>query len=173
MKSYQLIKGRVIDFEGSRKTGIQQASFIDFNNFEVIQYGEFLSSDGKFLDWLIENNEDLDIDYWVAHNSNVERNLIREHAPYRPSTGIRKQELSWGPWVDTLTIYKKLYPDLDDYSLQCLGKKFLLIDEIDKVAQRLCLRTKKTYHQSMFDCVVTFLLTKRIKNLVNLSLFLC
>lgn len=172
MKSFQLIKGRVIDFEGSRKTGIQQASFIDFEDFEVIKHGEFLPSDGKFFDWLIENNLDVDIDYWVAHNANVERNLIKEHAPYRPSLGMGRRELSWGPWIDTLKIYRMLYPDLGDYNLQSLGEKFLLVNDIEKVAQSLCLRTMKSYHQSMFDCVVTFLLIKRLKNSVNLNLFL-
>jgi hypothetical protein len=42
MIACKLKNGRVIDFEGSKNSGIQQASYIDFVNFDIINYSEFL-----------------------------------------------------------------------------------------------------------------------------------
>ena len=78
MIACKLKNGRVIDFEGSKNSAIQQASYIDFVNFDIINYSEFLCSDGVFSDWLIRTSS-YKIDYWVAHNANVEQNLIKRH----------------------------------------------------------------------------------------------
>ncbi|MEK9772709.1 MAG: hypothetical protein VW907_03130 [Opitutae bacterium] len=172
MTAFQFKKGRVIDFEGSKNTGIQQASLIDFVNFAIVNHSEFLCSDGPFRDWLVADSSLYKIDYWVAHNANVERNLIKQHTPYKSKNSSSFGEITWGPWIDTLVVYKALYPNLKDYSLERLSFDFLKLEEINKLVTRMCDRTGKKFHQSMYDCVVTFLLLERLHRSVDLSLFL-
>ena len=172
MIACKLKNGRVIDFEGSKNSGIQQASYIDFVNFDIINYSEFLCSDGVFSDWLITNTSSYKIDYWVAHNANVEKNLIKDHAPYRANFSTFSKEIQWGPWIDTLTLYQTLYPNLQDFRLQILSKEFLISSEIDSLVEQLCNRTGKKFHQSMFDSIITFLLLRRLRDSIDLSLFM-
>ena len=171
MKVSQFKHGRVIDFEGTKKKGVKQAAIIDYIDFKIIGSSEYLQSDNRFREWI---NTDIDlnqIDYWVAHNINVEQNMIKKYTPYKTFNEITG--VNWGPWIDTLQVYKNLYPKLTDYSLKNLGDIFLSKKEIDDLAAEKCIRTQKKYHQSMYDCIVTFLLLKRIGAKINLRLFLC
>ena len=77
MKASQFRYGRVIDFEGTRKNGIQQASIIDFSDFKIVRSSEYLKSDDKFNEWINTDSHLSHIDYWVAHNINVEKSIIR------------------------------------------------------------------------------------------------
>jgi DNA polymerase III alpha subunit (gram-positive type) len=172
MIACKLKNGRVIDFEGSKNSGIQQASYIDFVNFDIINYSEFLCSDGVFSDWLITNTSSYKIDYWVAHNANVEQNLIKRHTPYKRKTSSNSNQIIWGPWIDSLAVYKTLYPKLNDYSLQSLSSEFLQKEKIGHLVSTMCNRTGKRFHQSMYDCIITFLLLKRLDSCVDLNLFL-
>ena len=112
---------------------------------------EYLKSDDKFNEWINTDSHLSHIDYWVAHNINVEKSIIKKYTPYKTFNEITG--VSWGPWIDTLKIYKNLYPKLADYSLANLGFVFLQEKEIDHLAKKLCVRTKNKYHQSMYDCV--------------------
>lgn len=172
MKALQSKIGRVIDFEGNRTKGIQQASLIDFTDFEIIHCSEFLNTDGIFTDWILSSTCNYQIDYWVAHNANVEKNLIKDHAPYRANFSTFSKEIQWGPWIDTLTLYQTLYPNLQDFRLQILSKEFLISSEIDSLVEQLCNRTGKKFHQSMFDSIITFLLLRRLRDSIDLSLFM-
>lgn len=172
MKAFKLKRGRIIDFEGSRKNGIQQASFIDIQDYKITNHSEYLATDGIFSDWVVSSTSLYQIDYWVAHNANVEINLIKEHTPYKLLSSSSINSLSWGPWIDTLYIYRKLYPDLQNLSLQNLSNEFLNESEICSLASQLCIRTGKRFHQSMFDCLITYLLLIRLSGSVDLALFL-
>lgn len=134
--------------------------------------GEYLKTDGTFSDWMVTHTTNYKIDYWVAHNANVEINLIHEYTPYTSNYMAGDNQLAWGPWIDTLHVYKTLYPTFNDFSLQNLSKEFLVLNEIYHLADRLCVRTGKKFHQSMFDCVVTYMLLIRLIKTVNLNLFL-
>ena len=92
--------------------------------------------------------------------------------PYFKNTSVTEGNMVWGPWIDTLKIYKKLYPNLTEYSLKNLCDVFLSKREINVLSEIYCKRSKKTFHQSMFDCLVTFKLIERLKNKVELALFL-
>jgi len=164
--------GRVIDFEGSFRTGIQQASIIDFKNFQVINTKEYIGSDGRFSDWLLENTHHCQIDYWVAHNVPVEKNMVNKHTPYRNNLNRNESTTNWGPWLDTLKVYKSLYPSINNYALNNLRKNFIDAYKIEVLANKYCKRTQKKIHHSMFDSIITFLLLERLQNKINLSLFL-
>jgi len=162
----------VIDFEGSRKTGIQQASVLSFRNFDIIDAHEFLKDDGSFNDWMIKLLSKNPIDFWVSHNITVEKNFLTSQMPYFISSYLNNDNLTWGPWIDTLEIYKCLYPNLSEYSLNKLSANFLSKEEINSLSEAYCKRTKTTFHQSLFDCLVTFKLFERLKNKVDLAFFL-
>lgn len=164
--------GRVIDFEGSKKAGIQQAAVIDFYNFKIISSKEYNLIDGNFRDWLVDITRGIQIDYWVAHNTHVEKLFITESAPYRVNTGCQNKDITWGPWIDTLKIYRTLYPRIEDYTLKNLAKKFLNLEKINEIADRVCEKNSKSFHHAMYDSLITYELLKRLHAKINLGLFL-
>ena len=172
MKSLKEKFGRVIDFEGSRKSGIQQASIIDFRSFSVIRSHEYLKGDGVFNDWILDLINKTPNDFWVSHNISIEKNLLTSQMPYLIKTSYNKDNIFWGPWLDSLKVYKKLYPNLTDYNLRNLCDIFLTKEEIAVLTKAYCKRSKKAYHQSTFDCLVTFKLIERLKDKVDLAFFL-
>lgn len=171
MKAFNKKIGRVIDFEGSLKTGIQQAAIIDFSDFCIFDSKEYLNIDGNFKDWIIKNTNQNQIEIFVAHNIQIEKNIINKYIPYKSSINENHTTLKWGPWVDTLLIYKALYPNINSYKLNNLGRLFLNQVKIKTLAKKLCKRTKVRSHQSMYDAVLTFLLLERLKNKIDISLF--
>ena len=172
MTAFEKKRGRVIDFEGSTSVGIQQASIIDFKNSEIINSKEYLKDDGEFSGWFAKNTENSEIEIWVAHNFTVEKNLIAQNAPYKNNLLSMSSSMQWGPWIDTLIIYKRLYPNLEKYTLSDLKLRFLDVKKIERIAQRLCKRTKPKPHQSMYDAIVTYLLLDRLRTKVDFNLFL-
>ena len=172
MKALKEKFGRVIDFEGSRKSGIQQASIIDFKSFSVIRSHEFLKGDGDFNDWILDVIDKSPNDFWVSHNISIEKNLLTSQMPYLRNASFNKGNITWGPWVDSLKGYKKLYPNLIDYNLKDLCEIFLTKEEIAPLSKVYCKRSKIAYHQSTFDALVTFMLLERLKDKVDLAFFL-
>ena len=172
MKALKEKFGRVIDFEGSRKSGIQQASIIDFKSFTVIRSHEFLKDDGNFNDWILNLINNGPNDFWVSHNISIEKNLLTSQMPYLRNSSSNKDSITWGPWLDSLKVYKKLYPNLNNYNLKNLSEIFLTKEEIADLSKVYCKRSKKAYHQSTFDSLVTFKLIKRLKDKVDLAFFL-
>ena len=164
--------GRVIDFEGSKKAGIQQAAIIDFCDFKITNSKEYNLIDGNFREWLIDITGGIQIDYWVAHNAHVEKLFITESAPYKVNTGCQSKVLTWGPWIDTLKIYRTLYPQIEDYTLKNLAVRFLSLEKISVIANRICKKNPKSFHQAMYDCLITYELLKRLHAKINLGLFL-
>ena len=172
MKALKEKFGRVIDFEGSRKSGIQQASIIDFKSFSVIRSHEFLKGDGDFNDWILDVIDKSPNDFWVSHNISIEKNLLTSQMPYLRNASFNKGNITWGPWVDSLKVYKKLYPNLIDYNLKDLCEIFLTKEEISTLSKEYCKRSKIAYHQSTFDALVTFMLLERLKDKIDLAFFL-
>jgi len=165
--------GRVIDLEGSIESGVRQASCIDFKNFKIINSNEYLKDDGLFSTWLSNYTDSYSVGFWVAHNSMIEKNIISKFAPYKNNLARDFRTIKWGPWLDTLTVYKKIYPNLKNYTLRDLKFTFGLECKVEDLASSLCKRTAVKQHESMYDCIVTYLLLYRIKDQVDLKLFLC
>ena len=172
MKALKEKFGRVIDVEGSRKSGIQQASIIDFKSFSVIRSHEYLNVDGDFNNWILNLINNSPNDFWVSHNISIEKNLLTHQMPYLRNSSLNKDSITWGPWLDSLKIYKKLYPNLTDYNLKNLSEIFLTKGEIANLSKVYCKRSKKAYHQSTFDGLVTFKLIERLRDKVDLAFFL-
>jgi DNA polymerase III alpha subunit (gram-positive type) len=172
MITFESSIGRVIDIEGSIVLGVRQASYLDFENFKIINSKEYLGNDGLFSNWLSNCNNCKSVSYWVAHNCMVEKNIITKFAPYKNNLENQYNKMEWGPWVDTLKIYKILYPNLNNYTLTNLKKVFDLEQRVVELASKFCKRTGVKQHESMYDCIVTYLLLQRINDFVDLNSFL-
>lgn len=101
------------------------------------------------------------VDLFCAHHASVEKNLLKNAWPYRPIRS-ENQNLDWGPWADTLCLYKKLYPDIADYSLANLIATFGLNDELEKKALTACPEGRKNYHCALYDTLASALLLTRL-----------
>ena len=144
----------MIDFEGSRKTGIQQASVLSFRNFDIIDAHEFLKDDGSFNDWMIKLLSKNPIDFWVSHNITVEKNFLTSQMPYFISSYLNNDNLTWGPWIDTLEIYKCLYPNLtvNTASRICVPCFLVKREKLMSLSEAFIAKDRKTtFHQSMYS----------------------
>ncbi len=106
----------------------------------------------------------------MAHNSHIEKNLIRKYFPYQidPTTEtIRKHK-----WIDTLTVYRKLYPNLENYDLKSLIETFIDAKLLKTEAEKICAPTKSFFHHSLYDALCVYFLTKRLEGKINLKQFL-
>ena len=102
-----------------------------------------------------------------AHNAAVEDGLLRAVWPYPRSSpdflesGTRVA--SWGPWVDTLRIYRRLYPDLADHSLGALVASFDLAAELEAHARAACPASRRSPHCALYDALASALLLLRLR----------
>lgn len=81
----------------------------------------------------------------VAHNASCERRFLSRFALH-----------PIGPWVDTLTLAKKVYPALASYALGDVIQLF----QIEESIQERC--PERTFHDALFDAWACLLLLKRI-----------
>lgn len=78
----------------------------------------------------------------VAHNIACEKTILVRTAPLT----------RWGPWLDTLKIAKKRYPDLPSHTLGDLCNLFGCVPELDG----------RTWHDGLFDAFACGLLYAKI-----------
>ena len=102
-----------------------------------------------------------------AHNAAVEDGLLRAVWPY-PRTSPDFLEsgarvASWGPWVDTLWLYRRVYPDLADHSLGALVRTFGMEGELDGYARVACPASRRTAHCALYDALAAALLLLRLR----------
>ena len=115
-----------------------------------------------------------------AHNASVEDRFLKSTWSYTrqsPNFSIPKEDhmlTSWGPWLDTLSIYRRLYPDLDNYQLNTLISLFGLEESLNQLAQEYCPKERIGYHCALYDALACALLLQRLfslEELRGLSLF--
>ena len=70
----------------------------------------------------------------------------------------------WGPWLDTLHLYRRIYPHLDSYKLKDLVQFFELQTLLDKYAASLCPIDRSNYHCALYDALGSALLLGRVIN---------
>ncbi len=160
--------GLALDFEGNLKNGIREIGVVYFLNFKIIDTRELVVN--KSID-LIGILEDISkYQFIISHNVMIEKNLITKLFPYpKCHTNNLKQ---WGPWLDTVKIYQKLYPNLSTYDLKFLVAQFLDKNVIDILSSNYCKEDKRKYHNALFDALCSFMLVKRLCDLIDLQNFL-
>tara|TARA_B100001093_G_scaffold360072_1_gene344780 strand:- start:1335 stop:1838 length:504 start_codon:yes stop_codon:yes gene_type:complete len=159
--------GIVLDFEGSLHDGFREVGYIRIKNFEIIEAKEITVGSGckkNILRTFLENR----YDFFLSHQSNIEKNFIKREMPYTTFSPSGK----WEPWLDTKLIYKRLYPDLEKYDLRTLAETFLGLSSINEKAAIYCKPKKLGFHNALFDAFCCYALTKRLSTKVNLKKFL-
>lgn len=184
----------VIDFEGSTKTGIIEYGVVTMLNGDISTTYTGLCKPRCHipeLDLQLHNirNEDVSekdpfedqLDFFRnlrqtgplgAHHAITENSLIKVHAPYpaespdflSPPLTLR----SWGPWIDSLQLFKYFYPKLGSYKLMDLIETFHLAEELDIAAVKYCPETRRKPHCALYDALASVLLLKHLITLPHL-----
>ena len=108
--------------------------------------------------------------YIVSHNYYVEKNLIKKYFPYRidPKTKKVKEH----KWLDSLLVYRTLYPNLKKYDLKYLVETFLDPQILDDEISKRCDKRSTTFHHPLFDATCTYLLILRLESRISFDRFL-
>ncbi|HAV14555.1 MAG TPA: 3'-5' exonuclease [Opitutae bacterium] len=178
----------VIDFEGSRQSGVVEYGVVTLHGEQIeatysrlcapvgtisdrdrLQHGiseELAAQEARFdTEWelfagLRESGP------LCAHNVAVEDGLLRNVWPYPRSSPDFLDEgqttASWGPWVDTLQLYRRIYPQLVSYKLGDLIQLFDLEAALAELAGLYCPEKRGRYHCALYDALASALLLRRL-----------
>jgi len=178
----------VIDFEGSRQSGIVEYGVVTLVGATIVatqtrlcapigtisdrdrmQHGiseEAASAEARFdAEWsfFAELRETGPL---CAHNAAVEDGLLRTVWPYpRNSPNFSEEGQStatWGPWLDTLYLYRRIYPQLESHKLGDLIEQFNLQADLDEQAKLYCPEKRQRYHCALYDTLASALLLRRL-----------
>ena len=192
----------IIDFEGSSKTGVLEWGIVSIKGDAILEAKTRLcgtestinpielEQHGISQELLVDcPNFDCDFDLFAslrrsgpfcAHNANVEDRFLKNTWSYTrqsPDFSIPDSNQSlqtWGPWLDTLSIYRRLYPDLKSYQLNDLISLFGLFGQLKQLADIYCPMKRSRFHCALYDALASTLLLQRLYTLEeinNLSLF--
>lgn len=114
---------------------------------------------------------------FCAHHVVVEAGLLQGvwpcpgQVPNFAEDGVPAAD--WGPWLDTLQLYRRIYPGLESYQLAALVSFFQLQPTLDAQAALLCPPKRRRYHCALYDALASALLLIRLlgeKELASASL---
>ena len=178
----------VIDFEGSRQSSIVEYGVVTLLGTGIVATQTRLCapigtiSDQDRLHHGIsediagqEARFDADWPYFAdlrekgpfcAHNAAVEDQLLGAVWPYPRNspdfTGEGQYVATWGPWLDTLYLYRRTYAQLSSYKLADLIADFALQTELDELAMLYCPEKRRRFHCALYDALASALLLKRL-----------
>jgi DNA polymerase-3 subunit epsilon len=178
----------VIDFEGSRQSGVVEYGVVTLLGANIVsthtrlcapigtisdrdrlQHG--ISEEATATAARFDAEWDLFTDLrdsgpFCAHNAAVEDGLLRTVWPYPrnfPNYAEDGQPIAaWGPWLDTLYLYRRIYPQLDSHKLADLIGQFELQAALDLQAQLCCPQKRRHYHCALYDTLASALLLRRL-----------
>ncbi|MBL6920067.1 MAG: 3'-5' exonuclease [Puniceicoccaceae bacterium] len=178
----------VIDFEGSRQSGVVEYGYVTLENGEIVasqtricapagtitdldrgQHGiseALASSEALFeADWSLFARL-RQSGAFCAHNASVEDGFLRavwscpRTSPDFAEPG--QTTATWAPWLDTLHIYRRVYPQLENHKLQALIEIFDLQATLDAQAVTICPAARRYYHCALYDALASALLLRRL-----------
>ncbi|MFP4156136.1 MAG: 3'-5' exonuclease [Opitutales bacterium] len=189
----------VIDFEGSRQSGVVEYGIATVSGARVTaSYSRICAPVGTISDRdreqhgisedLARDAEPFDVEWpllsklrragpFCAHNVSVESGLLRAvwpcpgQVPDFAEPGLMGAD--WGPWLDTLQLYRRIYGGLESYKLQALVEVFCLQEALDAQGRLLCPPERRRYHCALYDALASALLLIRLfeeKDLASASL---
>jgi len=181
----------VIDFEGSRKSGVLEYGAATLQDGAITQTRTRLCKPagpvapgetrchGLSADNLAEQPafaEDFSFfrslrqtGLLAAHNAVVERRLLSDLWPHPGAVPDFCAEeapaaiAEWGPWVDSCALYRRIYPDLPEYALEFLIETFSLNDALEDLARAHCPEGRKQPHCALYDALGAALLLQRLQ----------
>ena len=178
----------VIDFEGSRQSGIVEygvvtlhGAMIDATHTGFCEPHGTVSDRDRMQHRISEEDLEGRVPFaqnWelfselretgvlCAHSITVEDGLLRQVWPYPRTSpdffGLRGAEPTWGPWLDTLYIYRRVYPELESHRLEDLIRLFGLEKELKARAKLYCPQGRRRYHSALYDALASALLLSRL-----------
>ncbi|MFT4900952.1 MAG: DNA polymerase III epsilon subunit-like protein [Lentimonas sp.] len=178
----------VIDFEGSRQSGVVEYGVVTLQGSQVAACSTRLCaptgtisdrdrqqhgiSEAQAADQApFEREWDLFAELrqsgpLCAHNAAVEDGFLRAVWAYpRQSPDFSsepEQTASWGPWLDTLYLYRRIYPQLSSHKLERLIVCFQLSEALQALAELSCPAGRRHYHCALYDALASALLLRRL-----------
>jgi len=180
----------VIDFEGSRKTGVLEYGVTTLHNGEIQStHTRLCASKGEIPDTDIRQHgiEETDLKgtqpfdaewnlfnqfrqsgIFCAHAARVEHLFLKNTWPHPAAAPAwletEKTINNWGPWIDTLELYRTIFPDAKSHKLMELINLFSLDSELNKHTKEHCPQTRKRPHCALFDSLASALLLLKLGN---------
>ena len=177
-----------IDFEGSRKSGVLEYGIAELHQSVIGHtrtrlcaavhppkahesrchrlYAQDLAGYAPFQDDFAIFSSLRKKGLLAAHNATVERRLLCDCWPHPgavPNFAENgKLGAEWGPWIDTCTLYRRLYPKLPDHSLGFLLNAFSLTESLEKLAKARCPANRASPHCALYDALGAALLLQRL-----------
>ena len=192
----------IIDFEGSTQTGVLEWGIVSIQGENLLEAKTRLCGTKSSIDVidseqhgisseLVAECPDFANDFNLfaqlrksgplcAHNASVEDRFLKntwsytQKSPNFSNPDEDRLITSWGPWLDTLSIYRRLYPDLESYQLNTLIGLFGLEESLNQLAREYCPKKRIRYHCALYDALASALLLQRLftlEELKDLSLF--
>lgn len=178
----------VIDFEGSRQSGIVEYGVVTLLGAEIVATHTRLCAPTGAISQrdrmqhgisaaTTAGAEAFEAEWQLfaelratgplcAHNAAVEDGLLRAVWAYpRNSPDFSEagqHTASWGPWLDTLYLYRHIYPQLQSHKLGDLIALFGLQAPLDEQAQLYCPKRRQRYHCALYDTLASALLLRRL-----------
>ena len=178
----------VVDFEGTRESGVLEYGVVTLRDGQIESArtrlcgatGRISEQDrrqhglsGSRLSGLKPFTEDWDYfaglrqsGPFCAHSAAVEDGLLCAVWPYaRRSPDFGREGgtvLTWGPWIDTLQLYRRLYPGLESHKLADLIERFGLAGSLAAQAGLHCPVNRARYHCALYDSLASALLLLRL-----------
>lgn len=178
----------IIDFEGSRQSGVVEYGYVTLQRGELVDSGTRICAPVGTISNMDRGQHGISEalaagepsfeEFWdlfaglretgpfCAHSAAVEEGfLCNVWACPRSSPDFSEpgQSIaSWGPWLDTLSIYRRVYPQLESHKLQTLVEVFQIQSELDRQAGILCPAQRRHYHCALYDALASALLLRRL-----------
>lgn len=181
----------VIDFEGSRSTGIVEYGVVTLHRGGIVRAltricrpdapvpgaearvhgitegfaadAEPFSGDRVLFFDLRESGA------FCAHNAHVEKHLLKRYWPYPRLApdflNPGRRTADWGPWMDTLRLYELVFPMLPDHGVRGLVEAFGLQPQLDIHAGDHCPAGRRRYHCALYDALAAALLLTQLGRL--------
>ena len=154
----------MIDFEGNKELGVWEYGIVTLQNFSVSAC-EYKVCSGDFEKNFETFASKRRSGIFCAHSAQVEDGLLRYYwaspgqVPFFFKDGTT---LSWGPWLDTKMIYRKLFKGLPSYELGDLVSTFSLKGELIELANKYCSNESCKFHHALFDALAAALLLRNL-----------
>jgi DNA polymerase III epsilon subunit-like protein len=106
----------------------------------------------------------------AAHHASVEATLLKSVWPcprlspdFTQAANEAKVKIAqWGPWIDSLALYRRIYPDLTSYGLDSLIRQFALEATLQEIANSHCPAKRGSYHCALYDALASALLLQTL-----------
>lgn len=183
----------IIDFEGTKTSGILEYGIVTLHQNQITQTHSRLCKARGAISSQDTHQHGISIDdtqntlpfscEWplfsslrssgplAAHHAQTENMLLKNTWPY-PRTSpdfLNPGQLStsWGPWIDTCQLFKRLYPQLESYKLIDLINTFRLSEQMAKLTQIYCPTSRNKPHCALYDALASTLLLQYITSLAE------